>query len=160
MTPVLLALLGLFAPKATTPILPANEVMATLVQGPKGVPVLELHELACVFQEGEPDALPYTAQTGEDCGRVNRASGELRKKNFKRLRLRAGKYIVRALNVNSPFTVAFELRGERDVALPKVEAKDIAPGTGKEMPITFEPGLYIYRDPVAQTAAYEILVER
>ena len=154
-----LALAGLFA-KPTIAILPSTDVVPPLEKLADGTTVLVLHQLVCVFQEGEPDALPYAAKTPDECAKVNRASAELRKKNFKRLRVRAGKYVVRAVNSNVPWPTGFELRGERDVGLPKITATGIAPGTGQEMKVVLEPGQYVYLDPISKTAIYELLVER
>lgn len=156
----LTGLTGLLAAPKIAPRLPNSDVVPALEKAPDGTPVLVLHTLVCAFQEGEPDALPYTAQSAADCERVTRQSEELRRKSFKRLRVRAGKYVVRAVNVNVPWATAFELRGERDVALPKIEAKEIAQGTGKEMRVQLVAGQYVYLDPVSKTPTYELLVER
>jgi hypothetical protein len=155
-----LALVSLLAAPKITPKLPTTDAVPVLEKAPDGTPVLVLHTIVCAFQDGEPDALPYTAVTPAECEKVTRQTGELRRKNFKRLRIRAGKYIVRAVNVNVPWGTGFELRGERDVALPKISATDIAQGTGKEMKITLESGQYVYSDPVSKTPLYDLLVER
>lgn len=154
------AFIGVLGAPKIVPKLPTTDALPVLEKAPDGTPVLVLHARPCVFQEGEPDALPYTVKGPLECERVNRVTGELRKKDFKRLRVHTGKYIVRAVNVDVPWATGFELRGARDVALPKVSATDIAPGTGKEMKITLEPGQYVYLDPVSKTALYELLVER
>jgi len=160
LTAALLAFAGLLAAPKVTPRLPDSDVVPPLEKAADGTPVLVLHQLVCVFKEGEPTALPYTARTAAECERVNRVSAELRRKDFKRLRIRAGKYVVRAVNVNVPWQTGLELSGERDVGLPKIAATGIAAGTGKEMRVALEPGQYIYLDPVSKTASYELLVER
>jgi len=156
----LLALHGLLtAPPAATKI-PSSDVVPPMTKAADGSTLLELHQFVCVFQEGEPDALPYTAKTPTECERVNRASADKRKKSFKRLRIRAGRYTLRVINGNVPWPTAFDLRGERDVALPTAVASEIQPGTGKEIKVALEPGQYVYTDPVSKTATYELLVER
>ena len=154
-----LALAGLFA--RPTPVkLPESDVVPRLEKRADGTNVLELHTLVCVIHEGEPDALPYTAKVPAECEKVNRVSAELRRKNFKRLRIRAGKYLIRSVNANVPWATGFELRGELDVGLPRVSATEIALGTGKEMKVILEPGQYVYLDPVSKSPSYELLVER
>jgi hypothetical protein len=156
----LLALAGLLAAPPVAPKFPGSDVVPPLQKAPDGTTLLVLNQLVCVFQEGEPDALPYTAKTPEECERVNRASADKRKKTFKRLRIRAGKYTIRVVNGNVPWPTGFDLRGERDVALPTAVATAIQPGTGQEIKVTLEPGQYVYHDPVSKTATYELLVER
>jgi hypothetical protein len=156
----LLALAGVLAAPPAAPKFPGADVAPPVTKAADGSTLLELHQLVCVFQEGEPDALPYTAKTPAECERVNRASADKRKKAFKRLRIRAGKYTLRVVNTNVPWPTAFDLRGERDVALPTAVASEIQPGTGKEIKVTLEPGQYVYTDPVSKTATYELLVER
>ncbi len=140
--------------------LPIADVVPPLEKMSDGASRLTLHQRTCLFVEGEPDALPYRADSPLDCERVNRASADSRKKIAKRLRLRAGKYQIRVLNEGHPFATGFVLRGEYDQSLPTVTGEGISTGSGRDFKIELTPGEYVYFCPVAKTLKYRLLVER
>ena len=95
-----------------------------------------------------------------DCERINRVSGELRKKGLKRLRLKAGKYVIRVVNDGNAWASGFHWRGAQDLSLPKVRGDGILPGQAKEFLLDLQPGAYVYSDPDSHTFDYQVLVER
>ena len=75
-----LALVSVLAAPKIANKLPTSDTVPVLEKAPDGTPVLVLHTLVCAFQDGEPDALPYTAQSPAECEKVTRQTGELRRK--------------------------------------------------------------------------------
>jgi len=149
--------LGRAAQEATR--LPEGDVVPALTTASDGRPVITLRQGVCVFTDGEPSAAPYTAKSAEECARINRVTAVAREGGLVRLRAKAGKYHLQVMNTAAPWATGFELKGEHDPSLPRVQGEAIAPGTGKQFPVELTPGEYIYRCPVMQTPAYKLLVE-
>jgi len=139
--------------------LPEGDVVPTLTTASDGRPVITLRQAVCVFADAEPSAAPFTAKSAEECARINRVTAVAREGGLVRLRVKAGKYHLQVMNTAAPWATGFELKGEHDPSLPRVNGEGIAPGTGKLFPIELTPGEYIYRCPVMQTPAYRLLVE-
>ena len=139
--------------------LPAGDVVPALTSASDGRPVITLRQGVCVFTDAEPQAAPYTAKSAEECARINRVTAVAREGGLVRLRVKAGKYHLQVMNAAAPWATGFELKGEHDPSLPRVNGDGIAPGTGKLFPVELTPGEYIYRCPVMQTPAYRLLVE-
>ncbi|MCA9558105.1 MAG: hypothetical protein KC583_06000 [Myxococcales bacterium] len=153
-------LVGLGLPGAALAA-PQPDVVPTLTPAPDGgAQVLVLHARACMLLEGEaPDPVPLKAGSTADCQRLNRAMGPLRQDKLRRLRVKAGTYVIRLLNVDVPWPIDFAIEGAHDPSLPKHAGGKIAPGEGADFRLELKPGIYVYRSPLNATLDYRLLVE-
>jgi len=121
--------------------------------------VVVLHARPCVLVEGEADLLPLRATSTADCVRLNRAMGPLRQEKLRRIRLKAGRYIIRVLNESVPWAIDFAIEGAHDPSLPHTAGGKIDPGGGADFALELKPGAYVYRSPSNATLSYPLLVE-
>ncbi len=156
----LLVLLALGVPGAASAA-PAADVVPKLAPAPDGqAQVLVLHARPCMLLEGEaPDPVPLKAASTADCQRLNRAMGPLRQDKLRRLRVKAGTYVIRLLNVDVPWPIDFAIEGAHDPSLPKHAGGSVAPGQGADFRLELKPGIYVYRSPLNATLDYRLLVE-
>ena len=122
--------------------------------------VIELTQVGCQFLEVEAKDYQYQPQKASDCQKINSETVATRKKEFKPLTLKPGKYIFRVQNKNVPYSLGFYLRGEglKQVSLPKVSGGGITQGVTKDYEITLKPGKYLFSCPLNPTPDYSILV--
>ncbi len=140
---------------------PAPDVLPPLTPAPDGqAQMLVLHARPCMLLEGEPpDPVPLRAGSTADCQRLNRAMGPLRQDKLRRLRVKAGTYVIRLLNVDVPWPIDFAIEGAHDPSLPKHAGGQIGPGAGADFRLELKPGIYVYRSPLNATLDYRLLVE-
>ncbi len=120
-----------------------------------------LTQTGCQFLEAESKDYQFKTTQAEDCKGINSKTLADRKKGFKPLQLKPGKYIFRVKNRDVPYELGFYLRGEgvSSVTLPKVSGGGLNKGTTKDYQITLKPGKYVFSCPLNPTPDYPILVE-
>ncbi|MDJ0797683.1 MAG: hypothetical protein QNJ51_12855 [Calothrix sp. MO_167.B12] len=125
------------------------------------VQTIALTQTGCQFIETENKDYQFKTTQAEDCKGINGKTLADRKKGFKPLRLKPGKYIFRVSNRDVPYELGFYLRGEgvSSVTLPKVSGGGLKKGTTKDYQITLKPGKYVFSCPLNPTPDYPIVVE-
>ena len=130
-----------------------------LTRAADGSTMVELHIAPCMIKQAEAQAIAYSVTSAKDCTRINRAAFEARKENFRRMRLKAGKYTFRVYNDSVPWAVDFAIWGEVDKSLPVTKGGKMTMGQGLEYRITLTPGQYLFRSPLGESPPYALLVE-
>lgn len=128
-----------------------------------GLPMVTLHAKKCLIVEAEKDPVPLGAKDGATCARLTKATIEVRKRGFKRMRLKAGRYVFRIMNADVPWPIDFALRGAHgNKNLPRTgkAAKGAPQGQGLDYVIDLVPGVYVYASPMNGTPEYPLLVEQ
>lgn len=121
---------------------------------------IALTQTGCQFIETESKDYQFKTTQAKDCQGINSKTLADRKKGFKPLRLKPGKYIFRVSNRDVPYELGFYLRGEgvSSVTLPKVSGGGLNKGTTQDYQITLKPGNYVFSCPLNPTPDYPILV--
>jgi len=122
---------------------------------------INLTQTGCQFIETESKDYQFKTTQAEDCKGINSKTLADRKKGFKPLKLKPGKYIFRVSNRDVPYELGFYLRGEgvSSVTLPKVSGGGLNKGTTQDYQINLKPGNYVFSCPLNPTPDYPITVE-
>ena len=121
--------------------------------------IIELTQTPCTIVEAEENPLRFVSSNIKDCKRINKeTAGE---REFKTLKLKAGKYIFRVTNKNVPYDLGFWVRGKGTgrLTLPSVSGGGLKKGTTKDYAIKLAPGKYLYSCPLNPTPDYPLIVE-
>lgn len=155
--PLLLALGWCGAAHAAPPV----DFQPKLSAKADGTPVVVLTASPCLITEAEKDPIPYGAKDAATCERLKRATLPVREPGFKRMRLKAGKYVFRILNRDVPWPVDFALKGAHDPSLPKTggQGGGAPAGQGLDYAVELKAGVYVYASPGNGTPEYPLLVE-
>ncbi|MEM9928099.1 MAG: hypothetical protein AAF915_31015 [Cyanobacteria bacterium P01_D01_bin.50] len=123
--------------------------------------VITLTQTGCQFLETENKDYEYQTTKAEDCNQINSKTLAERKKGFKPLQLKPGKYTFRVTNSDVPYELGFYLRGEgvSQVTLPKVSGGGLNKGNTQDYQITLKPGKYVFSCPLNPTPDYPIVVQ-
>ncbi|MEO1432288.1 MAG: hypothetical protein AAFV71_25125 [Cyanobacteria bacterium J06633_8] len=123
--------------------------------------VINLTQTGCQFLETENKDYEYQTTKAEDCKQINNKTLAERKKGFKPLTLKPGKYTFRVTNSDVPYELGFYLRGEgvSQVTLPKVSGGGLNKGITQDYQITLKPGKYVFSCPLNPTPDYPIVVQ-
>ncbi len=123
------------------------------------VTVIELTQTPCTIIEAEVSPRTFTSNSAEDCKRINRETEGQRE--FKVLRLKAGKTVFRVSNKDVPYDLGFWVRGKGlgRLTLPSVAGGGLGAGTTKDYEVDLVPGEYFYSCPLNPTPNYPLVVE-
>ncbi len=123
--------------------------------------IITLTQTGCQFLETESKDYQYQTASSEDCKQINSKTLSERKKSFKPLQLKPGKYTFRVTNRNVPYELGFYLRGEgvSQVTLPKVSGGGLNKGKTQDYQITLKPGKYVFSCPLNPTPDYPVIVQ-
>ena len=123
--------------------------------------VITLTQTGCQFTETEAKDFAFTPKSADDCKKINGETLNNRKKQFKPLKLKPGKYIFRVTNSNVPYELGFYLRGRGLglATLPKVSGGGLTQGKTQDYEIELKPGEYDFSCPLNPTPDYPLVVE-
>ncbi len=121
--------------------------------------VVELTQTPCTIIEAEVSPRRFISNSIEDCKRINAETADGR--DFKVLRLTAGKTVFRVTNKDVPYPLGFWLRGKGlgRLTLPSVAGGGLDTGATKEYAVELVPGEYLYSCPLNPTPDYLLVVE-
>lgn len=145
--------LGLYAALILMSVFYVNPVMG------EGSVVIELHQTPCTIIEAEVTPQDFVSHKSADCVRINKDT--IKTREFKVLRLKAGKTIFRVTNDNVSYPLGFWLRGRGigRLTLPSVSGGGLTTGATKDYTIELKPGRYVYSCPLNPTPDYPLIVE-
>jgi len=125
----------------------------------EGPVVIELHQTPCTIVEAEVTPQNFVSHKYADCVRINKNT--IKTREFKVLRLKAGKTVFRVTNQNVSYPLGFWLRGRGigRLTLPSVSGGGLTTGTTKDYIIELKPGRYVYSCPLNPTPDYPLIVE-
>ncbi len=136
---------------------------STRVLAAEAPQAIELTQTGCQFLESEKNIdHGFKTTRGEDCEKINSATGEKRLREARVLTLKPGKYVFRVKNKNVPYPLGFWLRGDgliNRARLPSVSGGGLTTGTSQDYEITLAPGEYVYSCPLNPTPNYKLIVE-
>jgi len=121
--------------------------------------IIELHQTPCTIVEAEVTPQNFVSHKYADCVRINKNTVKTRE--FKVLRLKAGKTVFRVTNDNVSYPLGFWLRGRGigRLTLPSVSGGGLTTGATKDYIIELKPGRYVYSCPLNPTPDYPLIVE-
>lgn len=128
---------------------------------PDQVQVITITQTACQFLEVEGQNLNFKSKEESDCAKINSATLNTRKKNFKTLKLKSGEYNFKVTNKNVPYEIGFFLRGVGlgRLTLPSTSGGELYTGVTKDYRINLKPGTYKMSCPLNSTPDYDLIVE-
>jgi len=121
--------------------------------------IITLHQTPCTIVEAEVTPKHFVSHKSADCVRINKDTVKTRE--FKVLRLKAGKTVFRVTNDNVSYPLGFWLRGRGigRLTLPSVAGGGLSTGATKDYTIELKPGRYVYSCPLNPTPDYPLIVE-
>ncbi len=124
-----------------------------------GPVIIELHQTPCTIIEAEVSPQTFVSKRAADCIAINKKTAG--KREFKPLRLKAGKTVFRVTNNNVSYPLGFWVRGRGvgRLTLPSVSGGGLSTGATKDYVIDLKPGKYLYSCPLNPTPDYPLIVE-